>query len=422
MIRAHGLFEPISHLEWLNVEPALVAKCLLGPSSVKTFNNVLALGSTSKVYHLMTNSAPFFRSLVHSLDPAHPFLEKEEGSLSFKQKFWDLRHCFWLKSETFLMSKRSIPFANKEGVELVSFHDGIHWSKLEKNAKSHTLLHSNEMNINPEWLFQRDLAASSEKYLAVYTRVDSRVHIYTAVEKAHLATYVREGEIHQLAINGDFLFVVETFPFDVCYLNVFNLELPQDQEPVTITLGRYLGTPPVCFGKEYCLFAKRNTLHAYALDQLREMRELEWGLPLTRESPIQGEEQRHLFPREDHFIEVIAKKGTFDIAKISIEGSSLQKVMIAKDFVFQGCQNQGYTGIYFHEDRVLLPRHFQRTTSISSFDITFGTESELINFSEDEYWLKFTFLSAAEKVYHLSKIMGERGMELQLRTLTFGKI
>lgn len=388
-----------------NYEPALLARCLLGTTSIKTLNNALALCCTSKGYYTQIKTAAFFKGLVWVLDPYHPFLilnKTIDPNRSFKQNFWEMRNCSLVKTEIFTGMAFYKAFANNEGVGVVSFNDGIQISELKENGKYHTLVASNAMDVE---LNSENRVAFSDDYIAVSSGKDSKIYVFTAAEKALVVMYEIEEEVLDLKIAGDILYIKKSpwqFPeWIVCELKMHN----------AITAPNHFFIR--CIGKDYLLYDVSSG-RVYAKD-------LDLSFDQSLEFKPSGDfGQCYFFPQDDHFIEVFNNCRVFDITKLSIEEEQVQKTPISTKIQFQKYTDKDLKDVYFHQDRLIVTHDVKKSTSVSGYDTESGLEFELPSVPADVY--KLDILCTAEKMYYLMLKQNKEKLELHLTTLNFGKI
>lgn len=439
-------------LSSLIVEPKLIAKCLVSDDVKAAFRGALALCCTSKVYQYIISSDPFFRDFVELIDPQHPLFilmkesqgkttqEASEGEgTSFRHKYFDLRNTFLQKNETFPGAIFAEALASEDGVEVISFYDGIVSFKLKENSPFQSIKIPEEMRIPPRQVYRESpCAARSEKFLAINLRCDSAIYIYTPGGENCLAKYEVEGEICQLTIESDLLCVVEQQPDGSRNLVAFNLDAPQQQDPVTIALPKNekLWPPPrpICFGEEHLIYtqslAEGNQVYALPLSCLSTAID---GSTLPWIEGTSTDECRYMLPKGDHFIEVAFNECYIcDISRVTITQEGFLKTEIAKGIVIASDEKTLRADVCFHNDRVFFAYdNLFGGTKIFSYDLESGRVAELMSSSQTASNCPFKprFLKTATNIYYI--IMGLGGhtpgtntcpIQGHLMTLTYGKI
>lgn len=383
-------------IDLYNFEPTLFARCLLDAASITTLNNALAIGATTKTCYMIINSNPFFRGLVYEMDPNHPYFsskqEKEAGLL--KHRFLALRDYFSWKTECISKVPCGDPWVFEEGLELISYNNGI---------QSHPL------KVNSTALDSR----ASTQYFAVTD--GSKVHVYTADRKECLISYEYEGEICQSTIHDHYLSVITRDVHSVCYLVTYDLECLQEESFSIVLPGEY--TTPVCFGKDYLIYVESGAQDiAYAIPLFSEG---DWTQDVETEGFL------YFFSSADHFIEVLFEGVYLGISQVCIENGHFVKTPMTKNFVIPRVSGSSIGAVHFHNNRLFFSHEVPSLhTRLFSYDIELEKLKELTTVPEcDEDTLMFPcFISAAEKVYYLTMKLESDEVTSQLTTLKFGKI
>ena len=476
------------HFSSLNFEPKIIAKCLVNDDdeAYMAFKNALALCCTSRVYHHIISSDPFFKEFVKLIDPKHTLFSVDEKTqkeaaqnaseneqTSLKHKCFELRNTFLQKNENFPGVICGEALARKDGVEVISFDEEIVSYMLTENASFQSIEIPENMRVyRRQSERESPCAARSEKFLAINRQCDSAIYIYPPDGKNCLARYEVAGEICQLTIEGDLLRVVEKHLDGSRNLVAFNLELSQQQDPIIIALPKKDKLPPrpICFGEEYLIymqslgqgnalpkndklpprpicFGEEYLIYMQSLGQGNQMHALPLsclhthaieGLPL---SWIKGDStvgDRYMLPKGNHFIEVTFKDCyVCDISKASISQEGFLKTEIAKDIVISKEDNAFRTDVYLHNDRIVLAyQNSGKRTKIFSYDLILGKVAELLYTQQviNNCSFKPRFLSVARNIYYLAMRLGETlsepdqygmslcALQIHLITLTYGKI
>lgn len=409
--------------ELINVQPELVVKSILGSNSKEAIKNALLLSTTSKLFHKIINSHPFFEAFVTLMgsDYLLPQLNSMEGSNCFKLKYFDLRNLYLKNNETFPGTVFGDAFVDEQGVEVVSFFNGIYSFKLIENLKFNPIVIPENMRVEPRVQWRTSpFVARSRDYLAINDRSDSCVYIFKPDGKECLAKFEVAGELSQIAIVGNYLCTVSLGDT----LNVFNLERPEE-EPFKLTLPGNDQYPSICFGKEYFIYSEtyleENKLFALPLSCLQKSKskELPWLL-LTSDKGTQ-----YLFPLENDFIEVtFTGKFVCDISKISIENECIKKTPMAKDIVISEDSKAWRTDVCFHDGRLVVAYEDMSETKLFSYDLLSEKLVKLPSIPAYASNCPFSprFLCMAEKIYYLLMSFNPGALQSNLSTFTFSKI
>lgn len=392
---------------WENMTPlcferGLIAKCVLANNAKETIKTATLLSATSKSFYQFIHSELFFKALVCEMDPGHPYFnsEHEMKETGLKNKFKELRGCCSCKIERFRGVPYAEPWITKNGVELISFKNGIESYLLNENSK--TILA--ESSVFPK-------LDQSERYFAISD--GSHIHLYTANRDHHLASYEVEGEICQVALHEQLLSVVMRDVDEVCYIVTFDLE-DDGGEPFNVILpGDYL--VPICFGKTYLIYLETllglEKSYILPLSCLYErIEEYSWR------RDIETEGDSFSFSVKDHFIEVHITDADVCINRLSISEDYIERTSIIKDVVIP----KDPEDVYFHNNRLFLSYEISGGgTKLYSYDIKLGRMAELMTVSTSDF---SCFLSAEEKVHYIAMKKKPIGVSSQLATLTYGKI
>lgn len=207
----------------LNFQPELVAKCILNTTPRSTIKNAMDLSTTSTLFHRIINSETFFKGLVDLVEANH-FLLKGNWSC-FKDRYFELRGACLFKTDDFPGAIFGDALVSEEGVEVFSFFHDICNFKLNEVSEFNQIVIPENLRIPPKPTSQDSpFVARSEKYLAINDKTDSSVYIYTPDGSECLNRLDLSGEIYQLTIIDNMLYVLESGG-RFYSLIVYNLEL-----------------------------------------------------------------------------------------------------------------------------------------------------------------------------------------------------
>lgn len=417
----------INPFDLIRCELGLLVKSLTGTDLKVTIRNAERLSMASKVFNQMIHSEPFFKALASTMEP-DPFfyskLEKHETQL-LKHRFLDLRGIFRQDNKTYNGVPDGETWVSERGLEFISFKDRI--------IQSTKLGESSSFNALDKWstpiLDSRSahFDARSDKYFVINNGTDRNVDVYTADRQEFLACYEIFGDICELTIEGNQLFVFERQLDGIFMLHAFNLERVQDA-PVSIPLpGDY--EQPACFGKNHIIYwvtdFDQDQPFALPLSCLNEpLGDNPIDLWLDGD-PVKG--LLYYFPYEDDFLEVYFKGDSFFLSKICIEEGCFIMTPITKNIDIS-TEDFTLTDVYLHHDRLFIAYEIQaKDTELACYDIPSGKMTKICIIPEYLWDIPFwpRFLVAAEKIYYLSvevNLANSANAKSHLTMLTYGKI
>jgi hypothetical protein len=345
------------------------------------------------------------------MEPNHPYfnLKREKKEALLTHRFRELRGCFSHKLETF-KGACGAPWAINEGLELISFNNGIQSTKLNKGL---------EISTPSNFSFPR-LGDRSDQYFVI--NFENKVHVYTADRNKCLKSYEFEEEVCQLTIQGSQLYVVERDLELVGYLTVINLEF-LDQDSFSIVLpGEYL--EPICFGKDHLIYIE-------SFDE----EDVAYALPLSvitnkvRESfsirDVESDGFLYFFPEGNHFIEMQFCDDYFNVFRVYIEADFFRRETLAEKISIPNDSKSSIEDVHFSNNRLFFSyENPGNETKLFSYDIECASLVELISLPEHDGGQFFfpRFLSLAEKIYYISMKLESDEVTSHLTTLKFGKI
>lgn len=290
-------------------------------------------------------------------------------------------------------------FVGKEGIETVTFEKGIRAHQLKKGAPCHMLVEPGMFDRENSDL--QSHVACGDGYLAVHSRGDFFVHVFTLEEKNPVSSYEIQGEILKLVIKDNILFVSAR----ESTLKAFDLKA-KSKDPL------FEGPmyPTLCFGKQYLLYSEDDQSKVYA-QKLNGK-----GQSFQVESSAQGIFQHYFFANDDHFIKVLDKGNVLDVVKIHIENDQVTKTMLKADLEMPSSE------IYFHEDRVIALNRTDEAVEFSAYDINTGKIQKIYSIQEPPNRggdRKADLLSEVKKIYYFVQTGSELGLNMQLTTIQF---
>ncbi len=377
----------------LLVETGLIAKCLWNVDPKIIIRNASALACVSKNFRDCISSKIFFDYLVRSIEPDIELLEKNSSSEpvevngSFKKKYTHLRTSYSKNLEDFYGDYFADVWVNKDlEVELVFFNQKIQCVQLKKDSNIKELIIPEALRV-PSRSHSREFpfAVRSEKYLAINQRYDSAIYIYSSTDNKCLKRYLVEGDICQVVIQGEFLYVMQNNTQGECKLKVFNLQQEFLQNTNEIDLPKnakkFPPPTPICFGSNYIAYTQHlqqgyqlhflpiSCLNSYPIDS----KELPW---------IQGPVWDcfpYILTHNEGFLGMsIEKDKRHMIKKIDLSSQGIVETVIASS-VNELRKHLGYCqDVCVHRDRIYFALEKNNsTTHIYSYDMLLDSTSHV---------------------------------------------
>jgi len=412
----------------LFLEKSLIAKCILADDAMTTIANATALSCVSKIFHETINSDAFFKNFVDLVDPHNPFLllkQKLSTPKNFTNKYLDLRSTYSHKSEKVQGTFFGSFLACEEGLEILSIDDDIiSFKQKEGQWEPQSIQVPRELEVPHNETYRRSpYAARSEEYLAISRPQDSTVYIFDPKGKKCLGKCSVLGDIYQIAIKDNLLFIVHYCTLGPANLDVYKLDnLNQDDDHITIL--HFPSPYPICLGKNHLICREHQYIRILPISFFKNFtcktvnfNDVPWKV-LPYAPPF-------IRPRDDHFIAAHqCNDGAYEIRKINITPEGLIQVPPLKLLPkFEGrC-----TDTCVYNDRVFFALESKDTTKIICYDILSGKVSEPVGILQAGGNRSFysRFLNVASNVHYLIMVRGtdgKRSVEGILDTLTFGKI
>jgi len=292
-------------LKSLLTESTLLAKCILADDAKTAVKNALALSCISQIFNKTINSDAFFKNFLGLVDPHNPFYLQKQAELSsrsFKNKYLELRSAFSRGTETIPGTFYGDVLASIEGLEILFIDESVISLKQKDSWKPQSIQIPAEMEVDPNEIYgPRPFAARSEKYLAINRRSDSTVYLYDAKGEHCLAKYSVLGEIRQIAIKDDLLFVLEQS--EASSLNVFKLDdLSQKNH---ITISNVPAPYRICFGKTHLIFKDlAGRIHILPISFFNEKYLEKEKIKFfgTKRTTLATNNNQFILPKDDHFM------------------------------------------------------------------------------------------------------------------------
>jgi len=232
------------------------------------------------------------------------------------------------------------------------------------------------------------------------------------------------GDIYQIAIIDNLLFVVHYYLAGTANLDVYNLDnLDQDDDPITIL--NFPPPYPICIGKTHLICSEHQYIRILPIAFFKnyEYKTVNFDRVPWKEVAYAP---RFIRPKDDHFIAVhTGKDKAYTILKINITSEGLIQTSLLKKGI---PKLKGRSAdICLYNDRVFFAFEDGNATQILSYDILSDNTSDPIDIPQAGSNCPFQprFLNAASNIHYL--IMGMRAdgrasITGNLITLTFGKI
>lgn len=364
----------------LSVQPELFARCL---SSARC---AVRVSGTSSELHEFINSKAFLNM------PGE----------TYKERYFELRKVCDVKKEVFPVE---IGFGDavvdEEGVEVFSFSEKVCHFKLNGDIKPLDIPINKPLN-QQNYALKSPSAARSEKYLAV-SGADAYVHIFKPDGKSFFIQSV--GHVRQIVLRDNLLYSVEeTHDF----YHVKKIDVDDKQLLCQVTLG-YIGSHPICFGREHLIYAFNSIACVHPLACLDTM--------IFDTTVIS--DPYYFFPMGNGFLQVLFRADCVcDIEKISIEEGVLKRVKIKEKLKISDGELKN---VCFHENRLIMTFETEKETKMLVYDLV----SEKLHAwppspLSDYETFEPRFLSRDDKIYYL--FVGAVKERCNLTTYTFSKI
>lgn len=354
-----------------------------GRETCQSLRNALVLGLTSKNFYAIVNDELFLQVLISEI-ALNRFKLQAEASEKKSQplKFLASQYRFlsqWLENKPSIKSEifeqQGCVFSTKNGLEVLSFngHDFFCSSLGDSSSKA--------LKISKTFRPKEPKSYVSEDFIVIAFN-HSSIFIFSSVEKKLIKEFVVAGEITELHIKGNVLFVQERVDFEKHQFSIFCIDSDDSDPkimaiPAEIDISIFVGS--FCFGETYIIGLKRS-LEGRMRTQL-------FAAPLVNQSEkspdfwIEGPSfigNVQFFPDGEHFIAFTwDDKLNFSVTQICVQEGKFELKAIAENISLGiGSSNLQISRMAYQYDRLFVTyRNFDFILNFFSYDLETGAIS-----------------------------------------------
>lgn len=388
----------------------LVPAITLGDAVADTCKRAAILSCTSKACNQMVHSEGFLKHLSGWIGYKFPRFSFQETK-SLKELYKHSRKQMIKEDGLYETGNGAIIVNNDVAEVLALYKDTLCCNKLGDNLLPPDTRLDKQQRSRAGCHFDRPHhVAYSDQFLAIYAYKESTIYVCKTASKEHVATYKLEGTIVYACLEKDQLYVVESKPFTRNYLFIFDLNQPENQNPVNIPLPGNNRNPSgrklFSINKDYLIcmvdFQNYNKLCALPVEYLKN--DLK-NTPVPWVTKSVKKEKSFLFPKNDRFIQVAFKKsGICTISQITIGNIGIFKMDIVDNLDIAQKGLRECHDVCLHDNRVIMAyeSHSHGTTLIV-YDLDLRQvfkvhESPLFC---DNYFFSSYFLNTVTRVHYL---------------------